>query len=132
MRMKLKILLPFSVLVNESLVLRVIAETPEGSFGILPLRLDCVAILDAGILLYETQQEGEVFVAVDQGLLVKTGDQILVSVRRAYTGVPLKELNKMINDEFLHLNEQERAMRNVMAKLEAGFLRRSVTLKDNL
>ena len=52
---------------------RIVAETREGSFGLLPHRLDCVAALAPGILIYETEAEGEVFVAVDEGVLVKTG-----------------------------------------------------------
>jgi F-type H+-transporting ATPase subunit epsilon len=32
-----------------------------------------VAALAPGILIYETEADGEVFVAVDEGVLVKTG-----------------------------------------------------------
>jgi len=42
-----------------------------------------VAALAPGILIYETEVEGEVYVAVDEGVLVKTGPDVLVSVRRA-------------------------------------------------
>ena len=43
----------------------------EGSFGLLPHRLDCVAALVPGILTYETKEDGTVYLAVDQGVLVK-------------------------------------------------------------
>jgi F-type H+-transporting ATPase subunit epsilon len=62
-------------------VSRIVAETREGSFGLLPHRLDCVAALAPGILIYETEAEGEVYLAVDEGVLVKTGLDVLVSVR---------------------------------------------------
>ncbi|MFT7218233.1 MAG: F-type H+-transporting ATPase subunit epsilon, partial [Paraglaciecola sp.] len=87
--MHLKILLPHLVFAEHTDVLRIIGETHEGSFGILPHRLDCAAALIPGILTYETKAQGEVFVGVDEGVLVKTGDQVLISVRRAFGGVPL-------------------------------------------
>ena len=78
--MNLKILLPFEVFAEKSGVTRIVAETPQGSFGLLPHRLDCVAALAPGILTYETEADGEVFVAVDGGVLIKAGAAVLVSV----------------------------------------------------
>ncbi len=125
--MQLKILLPFQVFAEKSDVLRVVAETPEGSFGLLPHRLDCVAALAPGILTYETAADGEVSVAVDEGVLVKTGAEVLVSVRRALGGVDLGQLRASVEREFLTLDESEKSVRSVMAKLESGFLRRFAT-----
>ncbi|TFG83703.1 MAG: F0F1 ATP synthase subunit epsilon [Chromatiales bacterium] len=122
--MNLKILLPFRIFAEETGVSRIVAETREGSFGLLPQRLDCVAALAPGILIYETESAGEVFVALDEGVLVKTGPDVLVSVRRAFAGTELGQLRDMVEKEFLTLNEQEQSARAVMAKLEAGFLRR--------
>ena len=34
---------------------RIVSETHEGAFGLLPHRLDCVAALTPGILVYETE-----------------------------------------------------------------------------
>lgn len=127
--MKLKILLPFQVFADKSGVSRVVAETREGSFGLLPRRLDCVAALPPGILIYETEAEGEVYVAVDKGVLVKTGPDVLVSVRRAIAGTDLGKLRDAVKQEFLVLDESERSLRTVMAKLEAGFLRRFAALQ---
>ncbi len=128
MRMKLRILLPFEVFADESGVSRVVAETAEGSFGLLPQRLDCVAALPPGILTYETPSAGEVYVAVDEGVLVKAGSQVLVSVRRAIAGADLGRLREAVNEEFLVRDENERSLRAVMARLEAGFLRRFAAL----
>ncbi len=122
--MKLKILLPFQVFAEKTDVSRIVAETPDGSFGLLPQRLDCVASLAPGILTYETESEGEVFVAVDEGVLVKTGQDVLVSVRRALGGTDLGQLREAVKKEFLNLDEAERDVRSVMAKLETGFLHR--------
>lgn len=128
--MNLKVLLPFQIFAAETDVTRIVAETPDGSFGILPLRLDCVAALEPGILIYETEAEGEMFVAVDEGVLVKTGPDVLVSVRQAIGGTDLTRLREDVEKEFLTLDEHEASTRMVMAKLETGFLRRFATLRD--
>ena len=127
--MTLKVLLPFQVFAQKTGVSRIVAETREGSFGLLPHRLDCVAALAPGILTYETDTDGEVFVAVDEGVLIKTGSDVLVSVRRALAGTDLGQLRAGVEHEFLALNKHERSVRSVVAKLEAGFLRRIVTLQ---
>jgi F-type H+-transporting ATPase subunit epsilon len=122
--MNLKVLLPFEIFAEKTGVSRVVAETREGAFGLLPHRLDCVAALAPGILTYETEAEGEVYVAVDEGVLVKAGPDVLVSVRRAIGGRDLAQLRDSVEREFLTLDEHEQSVRSVMAKLEAGFLRR--------
>ena len=123
-QMNLKILLPFQVIAAKTGVSRIVAETRAGSFGVLPHRLDCVAALTPGILIYETEADGEVFVAVDDGVLVKTGADVLVSVRRALGGADLGPLRASVEKEFKTLDERETSVRSVMAKLEAGFLHR--------
>lgn len=128
--MNLKVLLPFRIFAIKTGVSRIVAETREGSFGMLPHRLDCVAALVPGILIYETEADGEVFVAVDEGVLVKTGADVLVSVRRALGGSDLGQLRKSVEKEFLTLDENEQSVRSVMAKLETGFLRRFATFQN--
>jgi F-type H+-transporting ATPase subunit epsilon len=122
--MNLKVLLPFQIFAEKTDVLRIVAETGEGSFGLLPQRLDCVAALSPSILIYETEAEGEVYLAIDEGVLVKTGPDVLVSVRRALAGRDLAQLRAMVEKEFLTLDENEQSVRAVMAKLETGFIRR--------
>jgi len=123
-RMNLKILLPFGIFAERAGVSRIVAETGEGSFGILPQRLDCVAALTPGILVYETDVGGEAYVAVDEGLLVKTGPEVLVSVRRALGATDLGRLREVVEREYRTLDVHEQSARSVMAKLEIGVLRR--------
>ena len=78
--MNLKVLLPFQVFAEKTGVTRIVAETREGSFGLLPHRLDCVAALVPGILIYQAESGGEVLVAVDEGVLVKTGAELPIDV----------------------------------------------------
>jgi len=128
--MTLKILLPFQIFAKKTGVSRIVAETHDGSFGLLPHRLDCVAAIAPGIFTYETAADGEVFVAVDEGVLVKTGPDVLVSVRRALVGKDLGQLREAVTKEFLTLDEDEKSVRTVMAKLETGFLRRFATFQN--
>ena len=122
--MHLKVLLPFKVFADKRDVLRIAAVSHEGSFGLLPRRLDCVAALSAGILVFETETEGEVYIAVDEGVLVKTGSDVRVSVRNAIGGMSLDNLRAAVEEEFVHLDEQEQKVRSVLAKMESGFIRR--------
>ncbi|PIQ86129.1 MAG: F0F1 ATP synthase subunit epsilon [Candidatus Omnitrophica bacterium CG11_big_fil_rev_8_21_14_0_20_45_26] len=124
--MNLKVFLPFNIFAEKTGVLRIVAETREGSFGLLPHRLDCVAALVPGILIYETESDGEVFVALDEGVLIKTGADVLVSARNAIAGTDLGLLREAVQQEFLKLDDQEQNVRSVMAKVESSLIRRLV------
>lgn len=121
--MRLKILLPYKVFADIQNVTKIVVETNAGSYGILPKRLDCTAALLPGILLFETENEDEKYIAVSEGILIKTGDEVLISVRNAIGNAPLGELKKMVDKEMIALDELEIDARTVMAKLETGFLR---------
>jgi F-type H+-transporting ATPase subunit epsilon len=125
----LKVLLPFQIFVEKKGVKRIVAETLQGSIGLLPHRLDCAAALAPGILTYETEEDGEVYLAVDQGVLVKTGMDVFVSVRNAIGGADLDKLHEAVKREFLNVDEQEKSVRSVLAKMESGFIRRFVELR---
>lgn len=122
--MNLKILLPYKIYAEKTGVLRIVAESYSGSFGLLPRRLDCVAALAPGILTFETEAEGEMYIAVDEGVMIKIGSDVLVSVRNAMGGMDLSKLREAVEQEFLNLNEQEKSVRSVLAKLEVGFIHR--------
>jgi len=128
--MNLKILLPFQIFAERTAVSRIVAETREGSLGLLPHRLDCVVALAPGILTYETTSDGEVFLAVDEGVLVKTGPNVLVSVRRALVGRDLGRLREAVEREFLTLDERERSTRSMLARMEGDLVRRMASLHN--
>ena len=121
--MKLKVLLPYQIYAEIDGVSRIVVETPQGSFGLLPHRLDCVAALEPGILTYETKATGEVYIAVDEGILVKAGADVLISVRNATGGTDLGKLRDAVARDFVNLDENERQVRAVLARLESGFVR---------
>jgi F-type H+-transporting ATPase subunit epsilon len=122
--MNLKVLLPFEIFLEKTEVLRIVAETREGSFGLLPHRLDCVAALVPGILTYDTKDGATAYVAVDEGVLVKAGADVLISVRRAIGGTDLGQLHEAVKRNFLKIDEGERIVRAAIAKMENGFVGR--------
>jgi F-type H+-transporting ATPase subunit epsilon len=101
----------------------IVAETQDGSFGLLPQRLDCVAALVPGILTYRIPA-GEVYLAIDAGVLVKYGPNVLVSVRHAIAGPDLAALHDNVKRDFLAVDEEERAVRRAVALLVTGFVGR--------
>jgi F-type H+-transporting ATPase subunit epsilon len=125
----LKVLLPFGVFTEKLDVVKVVADTNVGSVGILPHRLDCVAALTPGILFYESQSDGDVYIAVDQGILVKVGLTVLISVSNAIAGKELNQLKQAVESQFLNLNQQEKNVRSLMAKLESGLISRLAGLQ---
>jgi F-type H+-transporting ATPase subunit epsilon len=128
--MRLKVLLPNEVLVDEE-VQKVIAEAENGSFCLLPRHVDFVATLVPGLLSFE-DSGGEVFLAIDEGVLVKFGETVLVSTRNAVRGTRLGELRETIETQFKTLDDRERKSRSAMAKIEAGFVRRFLEIQRNV
>ncbi|GAA6183801.1 MULTISPECIES: F0F1 ATP synthase subunit epsilon [Alteromonadaceae] len=121
--MQVKILLPHQIFLEIKDVISVVVETPEGSFGILPNRLDCVTPVVPGILTYQVSANEYAYIAIDEGMLVKTGKQLLISVRRAVIGSSLEQLHETVEQEFLKLDQQQLELRSVLAKLETTFLK---------
>jgi F-type H+-transporting ATPase subunit epsilon len=122
--MQLKVLLPTEVLLDEAVV-QVTAEAENGSFSLLPRHVDFVAALAPGLLAYVTEaDEQEHFVAVNEGILVKIGAEVLVSTQSAVMGADLGRLQGAIEEQFRGHDERERMTRSAMARLEADFVRR--------
>ena len=121
--MNLKVLLPSRIFLDLERVSRIVAETREGSFGLLPHRLDCVAALVPGVLTY-TLGDQTAYLAVDQGVLVKSGADVMVSVRQAIQGTTLSELHETVKREYLSLDRQERDVRAAVARMEGALLGR--------
>lgn len=119
----LKVLLPYKVLVEVPDVKRLTVETTSGSVGFLPNRLDCAAALVPGILMYENSVREVKYLALDEGLLLKTGGVVTIAVRNAVAGSDLGRLRQSIESDLRNLEDRERDVRNTLAKLETGFFR---------
>ena len=120
--MKLKILLPTHVLF-EGEVTKVTAEAQNGSFCLLPKHVDFTAALAPGLLSFELKEKGEEFLAVDEGILVKCGQDVFISTTNAVRGKRLGSLKQTVEDQFKSMDEQENKIQLALSKLEASFIR---------
>jgi len=128
--MRLKVLLPSEVLLDAA-VTKVIAEAENGAFCLLPRHIDFVAALVPGLLSFETETGQEEFLAIDEGILVKCGAQVLVSTRQAVRGPDLGTLRQAIDDQFRAVDEQEKKARAATARLEVDLVRRFLELETH-
>ncbi|MBL0891482.1 MAG: F0F1 ATP synthase subunit epsilon [Gemmatimonadaceae bacterium] len=126
--MTVRILLPHRELPPHHDVLRLVAETAYGSFGMRPRRLDCTLLLTPGIFTLQSRGAAERFVAVDEGVLVKAGLTVTIAVRRAREGDDLESLRTTVTDEFLAEATDAHELRAALSKLETGFLTRLAEL----
>jgi F-type H+-transporting ATPase subunit epsilon len=119
--MTVKVILPSGVLLEQEAV-KVVAEAQNGSFCLLPRHVDFVAALVPGILALTSQDGEETFLAVDEGVLVKRGPEVLVSTWNALQG-KLGELRQAVLAQFRALGEQEQKARLALDRLEASLVR---------
>jgi F-type H+-transporting ATPase subunit epsilon len=127
--MNLRLFLPTGILIDEP-VTKVIAEAENGYFCLLPRHVDFVAALTPGLLAFIDRDGREEFIAVDEGILVKNEDDVLVSVKDAVRGPELGVLKEAIQQRFRNLDEGERRARGALARLEADFIRRFIELEQ--
>jgi len=121
--MRLEVLTPARRCLDRE-VRRVVAEAPDGHFGLLPRHGDFVTELVPGILVYETGTGDERYIAVNSGTLVKCGPEVRVAARAAVMGDDLAHLRRRVEEEFKREDETERAARAALARLEASMIRR--------
>ncbi|BBM85832.1 F0F1 ATP synthase subunit epsilon [Candidatus Uabimicrobium amorphum] len=126
----LKVLLPTKVILQCEAI-KIIAEGKNGSFCLLPQHIDFVSALVPGILAVTDVDGKEQFVAVDEGILVKCSGNVFISTVNAVISNSLEELNTIIRENFQHLNEKEKSVRSAVAKLEAGFIKTFINLKEH-
>lgn len=127
--MRLKLLLPSQILIDEP-VTKVIAQGRNGSFCLEPRHVDFVSALSPGILQFIDAEGREVFVAVDEGILVKCADEVLVSAYNAVKGEDLATLKDTVEHRFRQMDESERVARSALARLEAGVVRRFTQMQE--
>lgn len=120
--MRLRVFLPMKILIDKE-VTEVVAEAENGSFGMLSKHIDFVAALVPGILSFQSA-DGEEFLAIDEGIIVKCASDVRVSTRNAMLSRDLGKLKQTVEQEFRNLDERERKTRTILARLEADFAKR--------
>ncbi|MHB9031324.1 MAG: F0F1 ATP synthase subunit epsilon [Candidatus Latescibacterota bacterium] len=121
--MNLRILLPTEIFLDR-VVAKVVAETGDGFYGLLPRHVDFTAALVPGILTYADDDGNEEFLAIDEGVLVKHGQDVFISTRNAIRGPDLEKLQEAVTEQFRNIGERERKARTVLSRLEADIIRR--------
>ena len=104
----------------------------DGARTLLPRHLDFVSALLPSILSLTPVGGEEEFMAVDQGLVCKAGDEVLVSTESAVRGGGLGQLQETVAREFTGQDERERSTRATLARLESSILRRFLELGETL
>ena len=127
--MRLKIFLPSELFVDTEVV-KVVGESPSGSFAILPRHIDIATALVPSILAYYPAGRQELFLAINGGILVKKGDDVSVATRMAIKG-ELGALRDTVDKIINEVDERERKTRSAVAKLEADLVRRFVEFGKN-
>ncbi|MEL7500205.1 MAG: F0F1 ATP synthase subunit epsilon [Planctomycetota bacterium] len=126
--MQVQVATPTSLIVNQACT-KVIAEGAHGCFGILPRHIDYLALLVPGILILSDESGQETFLAVDEGILIKHGSDVHISVRRAIRGDDLVSLKTTVHQRFVQLDEADRNCQTAIASLEANFLRQFLEMQ---
>jgi F-type H+-transporting ATPase subunit epsilon len=120
--MRLRVLTPLGIVIDD-VVAKIVAEAPNGSFGLLPRHIDFASELKPGIVVYQTPGGLEQFLGINEGTLVKCGNLVLISTRDVVRGDDLDKLETEIENTFRRVDEHERAARTALARLEAGMIR---------
>lgn len=126
-KLHLKIMVPENIMVDET-VNKVIAEALNGFFCLEPRHIDFTAAIRPGILYYYTG-EGEKVIAVDEGILVKCGEEVLVSVVNAIEGTDLERLEREVREKFYLKEEAEEKVQIALKSLEADLIRHFIDLE---
>jgi F-type H+-transporting ATPase subunit epsilon len=128
--LNVKILLPSEVFFKGEAA-KLTAEAVNGSFCLLPKHVDFVSAVVPGILIMEDAKGKTVFFAIDQGVLVKKGDEVFVSTRNAFAIPDLGKGREIVEEKFKVIDDREKTARAAAYKLEADMVRRLMEIKGN-
>lgn len=128
--MNFKILLPTEIFMDQA-VDKIVAEALNGSFCLLPNHIDFVTALAPSLMSVVAQGGEEIFLAVDAGILVKRGPDVMVSARSAVRAPDLEGLEQVVEEQYKVIDDKEKAARTASARLEADLVRRFMELREH-
>ena len=126
--MNLTILLPEKTY-WQGRVKKVVGEAKNGSFCLLPAHIDFVTVMATGIFYTITEEGQEVYLAINEGVLLKTGKDVTLATRNAIQCENLGSLKRQVEEDFNRIDQQDRKARQALQKLEADFVRRFLDLE---
>ena len=124
--MRVRVVTPRGVAVDDDFD-SLTAEGRHGVFGVRPRHVDFVAAVVPGLLGLRAGDRSR-DLAVDDGTMVKRGDDVTVAVWRAVEG-RLEELHGVIEEELLQLEDDERRARDAIDRMRADFVQHYVDLE---
>jgi F-type H+-transporting ATPase subunit epsilon len=108
--MRLRIITPLSVIVDEDGVLALRAEDATGGFGVLPGHADFLTSLAISVVSWKAADQRRHYCAVRRGVFsVSGGRQIGIATREAVTGDDLATLDATVLGRFRADIEAERS-----------------------
>lgn len=126
--MQLILTTPQGIILQQN-IRKITLETLDGYYTLLPRHVDFVSAVIPSIVSYLPEQENEKYAACHQGIVVKKGDKITLSVQGAVLSETLPELQERIKTEFKQNEEQRKQLNTAMARLELGLVRGFQQLK---
>ena len=122
--MRLRIITPMEVVVDEDGVQALRAEDASGGFGILPHHADFLTSLVISVVGWKRHDGTRHFCAVRRGVLtVSEGQQIVIATREAVVGDDLVTLDEIVLGRFRADAETERTERTEGRRLELNAIR---------
>lgn len=126
--MRLRIITPLAVVVDEDAVAAIRAEDDSGSFGILAGHADFLTCLSISVVGWKRTDGALHYCAVRRGMLsVTAGTEVAVATREAIAGDDLATLDATVLARFRAAIEQERSERFESTMLQLSAIRRIVS-----
>ena len=126
--MRVRVRLPGGTLFD-GVAARLNAVAQDGAFGILPNHTDFVTGLVPSVLLVAQTDGVERIFGIDEGLLVKIGHTVEISVRRGVESPDLETLHRTVDEFFEAVEDDERIARSALSRLEANMVRNFAGLR---
>ncbi len=122
--MRLRIVTPLSVIVDESGVLSLRARDASGSFGVLPGHADFLTSLAVSVVSWRSADGRRRFCAVRGGVLtIDNGREIAIATPEAVAGEDLEMLDRDVLARFREESEAEKSERVDVTRLHLAAIR---------
>lgn len=126
--MRLRIITPLAVVVDEDAIAAICAEDDSGSFGVLARHADFLTSLSVSVVNWKRADGTRRYCAVRRGMFsVTAGKDVAVATREAIAGDDLATLDATVLARFRAEIEQERSERFASTQLQLNAIRRIVS-----
>ncbi|MFP4362468.1 MAG: F0F1 ATP synthase subunit epsilon [Spirochaetia bacterium] len=125
--MKLRVLVPQKILIEQNAE-KITADSLHGVFTILEHHIDCACLLSPGVIIIKNGDK-ETFIANDEGVLLKNGEVVNVSVRRGIICDSLDNIDELVEQEFLERSETQKKLQTALTRLEINFTKQLIEMK---